>query len=215
MNNYYVYAYLRKDKSPYYIGKGKKNRFLERHSIRIPKSKSNIVFLEKGLTELGALAIERRYIKWYGRKDLGTGILQNKTDGGDGVSLPGEKNGMYGKTHSDYTKNKIRAARAKQIMQPRTIEQKKRMGEKQRAAGGYGPRKHSDETKEKCRAANIGKWYGGSTAGVPKSTEHKRKISEARLKSEPRVPVHCPHCGKDADPGNYSRWHGNKCKLFP
>lgn len=103
---YYVYAYLREDGSPYYIGKGKGDRAWKRNKfdIKPPKNKTKIIICECNLTEVGALAIERKLIRWYGRKDNGTGILRNLTDGGEGSS---------GIIFSDNTKKRLGEARKK------------------------------------------------------------------------------------------------------
>ena len=87
MNKFYTYAYLREDRTPYYIGKGQGNRVYRKNKndIKPPKDKSRIIFLKQNLTEEEAFKHEIYMIVVFGRKDLGTGILHNKTDGGEGV----------------------------------------------------------------------------------------------------------------------------------
>jgi len=92
MNDFYTYAYLREDRTPYYIGKGKDDRCFikgKKESVSPPKDKLRIIFLKQNLTEQEAFKHEIYMIAMFGRKDNGTGILRNMTDGGEGASNQG------------------------------------------------------------------------------------------------------------------------------
>jgi hypothetical protein len=175
-NRFYTYAYLREDRTPYYIGKGEGNRAYVKHQkgISRPKDKSKIIFLKQNLTEEEAFKHEIYMIAVLGRKDLGTGILRNKTDGGEGSSgavrseetrkklsemKKGENNPNYGKKQSEETKRKL----------SESIK-----GENHYLYG----KTHSKETKEKLSELNMGE--NNPNYGKPCSIETKRKISKGR-----------------------------------
>ena len=102
---FYIYFWLReKDDlfpkgTPYYIGKGRRERAFIKHSHRVerPPYKDHIL-LEYYSNENEAFEAEKFFIKLYGRIDLNTGCLLNKTNGGEGAS---------GHIMSDETREKI------------------------------------------------------------------------------------------------------------
>ena len=152
---YYVYSYLREDNSPYYIGKGSGKRAYTKgpKEVKPPRDKSRVRILKENLTEEDAFLVEKLYILMFGRKDLDTGILRNKTDGGDGAS---------GTIVSPETRRK-RSERMKGVKRPQWIYDKI-------AASNRG-KKASAETREKISAAGKNRKC---------SEEHKRKVSEAK-----------------------------------
>jgi hypothetical protein len=141
-NGFYVYIYLRStpsekypEGSPYYVGKGKKYRawsITGRYTHR-PKEDKYIKIVESGMFEDDAFQLEMSLIRQYGRIDLGTGILRNLTDGGEGNSHRSEE---QIRRMSEAQK----ARWADEELRPNLLRHVKTMNK---------GRKHTEETKKK------------------------------------------------------------------
>jgi len=157
---YYVYCYVDPATNlPFYVGKGKQrrayvhmsrprdsniNKNKTRFKNKIEKMKRQgvtpkIIFLAQNIKDEDiAYAIEESYIKQYGRKGYDPkGILLNVCNS----SKPPNFKGM---TYEEiYGKKKAK-------------EQRELRSRLQKARGGYGPDRHTTETKQKIKNASTG-----------------------------------------------------------
>ena len=186
---------------PYYVGKGKGSRAFDYHgTVSVPKNRKCIIFLETNLSEVGALAIERRMIRWYGRECDGSGILKNLTSGGDGCSMPGNLNPMFGKNHTRESIEKIKTNRT-----GKTCGDKNPMfGKIGNLHPSYGKCYMTDQQRKEASDRMKNRVI---------DEKELERIREANLLRASTKYV-CPHCGKSVDTNNFGRWHGDKCKLF-
>jgi hypothetical protein len=199
--NYYTYAYLRENNSqhgkrrtPYYIGKGTKNRMYKTNGrcCGVPADKNLIVILKSGLNEEEAFKWEEFYIQHYGRQDLGTGILRNKSNGGEGAS---------GKIWSEESKNKQRQNMIDRLADPQRAT-KLQDAIKKSASNPIRNAQISQKKKEFWADPGNRASMSKTIATWVNSPDGKRKLGAARVKVlyqiiDPDGEVYCTHSMRD------------------
>lgn len=193
-NYFYVYGYTRSRKSKsgdigtfYYIGKGQRRRAYQPHLyVSIPKNKENIVIISKNLSEIDAFQAEILLIYLWGRKSNNTGILLNRTEGGEGVSgfkhkeedvrrilnNPKRIAALKGRKFSEAGKAALSAAHMGKPKGPMSQETKDKIG---RANSGKSP---SAEARQKMSLAKKGRKL---------TPEHRSKIGKGRERYRKRL----------------------------
>ena len=155
---YYTYAYLREDRTPYYVGKGRGTRAYRRDRVGVkpPNNKDRILILKKDITEEEAFKHEIYMIAVFGRKDLGTGILHNRTGGGEGSSNVNEEiRRLYSSKMKKLNENKNQKGQS--IVAKKAGTKAARLN-KENSVGFWNSTLQSDLGKRGARKTNQQKW---------------------------------------------------------
>lgn len=217
INEFYIYMYLDQDNIPFYIGKGKdsrykiqghltvqyRNKLLKNKICKVGANNIKIYFLHENITEEEAFSWESYWIKYIGRRDLGTGTLCNLTDGGEGVKgyivseetrlkMSEAKKGNSchkGCVCSIETRKKIGKANKGKVrsVEFKQVISKSRKGKPSPMKG----KKLSNEAKRKIGQALKGRI--APNRGVSMSKEQKKKISDSKKGQRKGIPLSEKH----------------------
>jgi hypothetical protein len=144
----YVYVWFRSDGNPFYVGVGRKNRYkslLRRnpYTLNVVKTEGGIGAVRKVIFAVDSwesgCALEQLLIARFGRSNVGTGILTNMTDGGEGT---------INKVVTERTKRAVAEANRNRVW---TNESKTKSSETSKG------RQVTIETREKLRVLFKGK----------------------------------------------------------
>lgn len=153
---FYTYLWLREcggeflAGTPYYAGKGKGDRafVIQGHRQNPPKDRS-FILVQEFPDEATAFAAEKFLISYYGRIDLGTGCLRNRTDGGEGQS---------GRIVSQETRSKMRLSHIG-IGHKHSDESRLKMSKAKLGNKNCLGRKVSEETRRRLSVSHLGKRF--------------------------------------------------------
>lgn len=188
---YYIYYYLRKDRTPYYIGRGKKHRACSAHKraggrdIRPKKNdgtvdKSRIWIVREGLGLQESMVAEKSAVRHYGRKEYG-GILINIRAGGEDTAeytaemKKAASNRQRGRKIPKETRDKMSKAHKGRKKSRDSIE---KMVKTRRKNGSYVP---TEETRRLMSKISSQAWKDGKH---DKTDEEWKIIAEKTLKTK-------------------------------
>ena len=173
----YLYKHIRKDTDEvFYVGIGSDENYSRAHTTHkrnqfwkhtVNKTDYDVIIYEDDKTWDEVVELEKYWISYYGRKNLGEGTLVNLTDGGEGC---------YGRVLSEETKRKI-GEKSKLKVYDNEYRKKLSNAIKGSKNHRYG-KKLSKEVRKKISEAHLGEkhhWYG-----TKRPENVRKKIAESQ-----------------------------------